>query len=135
MLRLASLSRIAACVLISSAALIATAVAAAAEDADAPAAPVPDPGSSGQASCIEQTGDYVSHGDAVTYVIGFTNKCYKRLKCKIYAYVVGARGPASGETTLVLGAKSSGDAAKKTYAMKVKSAGGVAQVSRECRVF
>ena len=84
-------------------------------------------------ACIEETGDYVTHGNAVTYVIGLENKCDKRLKCKIYAYVVGARGPASGETTMVLGAKSSG-AAKQSFAMKVKSAGGMAQVSRDCRM-
>jgi hypothetical protein len=88
-----------------------------------------------QADCIEETGDYVTHGNAVTYVIGLGNKCDKRLKCKIFAYVVGARGPTSGQTTLILGAKSSGAAAKKTYTMKVKAAGGTAQVSRDCREF
>jgi hypothetical protein len=97
--------------------------------------PVPDPGTTGQAACIEETGDYQSHGSAVTFVIGLANKCDKRLKCTIDAYVVGAKGPASGHTTLILGAASSGAAAKKTYAMKVKAAGGTAQVSRQCRVF
>jgi hypothetical protein len=36
---------------------------------------------------------------------------------------------------MLLGAKSSGASAKKTYAMKVKSEGGTAQVSRVCKVF
>jgi hypothetical protein len=49
--------------------------------------------------------------------------------------VVGAKGPSQGETTLILGAKSSGAAANRTYAMPVKSAGGTAQISRECWVF
>jgi hypothetical protein len=97
--------------------------------------PVPDPGTTGQASCIEETGDYQSHGGAVTFVIGLANKCDKRLKCTIAAYVVGAKGPSSGHTTMLLGAASIGAAAKKTYAMKVKAAGGTAQVSRQCRVF
>jgi hypothetical protein len=48
--------------------------------------------------------------------------------------VTGARGTALGHTTLILGATSQGAAAKKSYAMKVKTAGGVAQVSRACRV-
>ena len=49
--------------------------------------------------------------------------------------VVGAKGPSSGHTILILGATSSGAAAKQSYAMKVKMAGGTAQVSRQCRVF
>ncbi|HUD89190.1 MAG TPA: hypothetical protein VMR17_22275 [Xanthobacteraceae bacterium] len=104
----------------------------------APAAqqnPVPDPGTTGQAACIDETGDYETHGRTITFVIGLANKCDKRLKCTIDAYVVGAKGPASGHATLILGARSSGAAAKATYAMRVKAAGGTAQVSRECRVF
>lgn len=97
--------------------------------------PVPDLGTTGQASCIDETGDYRSHGAAVSFVIGLANKCDKRLKCTIDAYVVGAKGPSSGHTTMFLGAASSGAAAKKTYAMKVKAAGGTAQVSRQCRVY
>jgi hypothetical protein len=104
----------------------------------APAAqqnPVPDAGTTGQAACIDETGDYETHGRTITFVIGLANKCDKRLKCTIDAYVVGAKGPASGHATLILGARSSGAAAKASYAMKVKAAGGTAQVSRECRVF
>ena len=100
-----------------------------------PPNPVPDAGTTGQAACIDETGDYKARGKSITFVIGLQNNCDKRLKCKIYAYVVGAKGPSSGETTMILGAKSSGAAAKKTYAMRVKAAGGTAQVSRECRVF
>jgi hypothetical protein len=101
----------------------------------APTVPVPDTGTTGQAACIDETGDYQAHGNAVTFVIGLSNKCDKRLKCTIDAYVVGAKGPSSGHATLILGATSSGAAAKQSYAMKVKMAGGTAQVSRQCRVF
>jgi hypothetical protein len=102
---------------------------------DAQQNPLPDAAATAQTDCIDETGDYVTHGAAVTYVIGLENKCDKRLSCKIFAYVVGARGPASGQTTMILGGKSNGAAAKKTYTMKVKAAGGMAQVSRECREF
>jgi hypothetical protein len=98
-------------------------------------APVADPGTTGQATCIEETGDYQTHGNAVAFVIGLSNKCDKRLKCTIDAYVVGAKGPSSGHAILILGAASSGAAAKQSYAMKVKMAGGTAQVSRRCREF
>jgi hypothetical protein len=84
-------------------------------------------------SCLSETGDYVAHGKTVTYVIGITNTCDKRLKCTIDANVTGAKGSSFGHTTIILGASSSGAAAKKTYAMKVKSAGGTAQVSRDCK--
>ena len=95
--------------------------------------PVPDAGTTGQAPCIED--DYETPGKTVSYVIGLENECDKRLKCEIFANVTGARGSSFGHTTLILGAKSSGAAAKKSYTMKVKAAGGTAQVSRECRVF
>lgn len=114
-------------------------LAAAAEDADKAAAPkqapTPDAGATGQSNCIEQTGGYQTQGKAFTFVIGLENKCDKRLRCEVFAYVVGAKGPSSGRTIMILGPRSSGTAAKKTYAMKVKAPGGTAQVSRECRVF
>jgi hypothetical protein len=144
--------RLAACAVILSAGFCSAALAQNAAPPAAPAAPPaalpqnPLPGTAGPPaaapgattdlqSCLNETGDYVTHGNTVTYVIGITNTCDKRLKCTIYAYVVGARGPASGHTTMILGAQSSGAAAKKTYTMRVKSAGGTAQVSRDCKVF
>jgi hypothetical protein len=84
-------------------------------------------------SCLQETDNYVTHGMAIAYVIGVANTCDKRIKCKINAYVVGAKGPASGETTMILGVQLSGAAASKSYAMKVKASGGTAQVSRDCR--
>ncbi len=122
--------------------------AALAQDAAAPATPqnlLPGASSAAQStapdaakdpeSCLAETGDYVSRGSTVNYLIGIENKCDKRLKCKIDAYVVGAKGPASGHTTMILGAASSGADAKKSYAMKVKAVGGTAQVSGDCKVF
>lgn len=84
--------------------------------------------------CLRETGDYVTRGRTVDYVIGITNTCEKRLRCEIFANVTGARGTVLGHTVMILGTASSGAGAKKTYAMRVKAAGGVAQVSRECKV-
>jgi hypothetical protein len=97
--------------------------------------PVPDPGTNGQAACIEETGDYVIHGKIVSFVIGLANKCDKRLRCQVFANVTGAKGSSIGHGLIILGAKSSGAAARKTWAMRVKMASGTAQVSRECRAF
>jgi hypothetical protein len=85
-------------------------------------------------SCLQETGDYVTHGKAVTYVIGIANTCNKRLRCEIFANVTGVRGTALGHTVMILGPAKNGNAAKKTYIMRVKAAGGIAQVSRECKV-
>jgi len=103
-------------------------IAAGAKQSVAPAA-ANDP-----QSCLQETGDYVSHGNVVTYLIGLTNTCDKRLRCEIFANVSGARGTSLGHTVMILGAASSGAWAKKTYAMRVKTAGGIAQVSRACKV-
>ena len=99
-----------------------------------PAAAAPSATATGDLqACLAETGDYQTHGSAVTYLIGLTNSCDKRIRCVIDAYVVGAKGPSSGHTVMLLGAKSSGAAAKKTYVMKVKAFGGTAQVSRDCK--
>jgi hypothetical protein len=64
-----------------------------------PASPqqaAPDTAAARQTNCIDETGDFASHGNVVTYVIGFQNKCEKRLRCTLDAYVVGPKGPTSG---------------------------------------
>lgn len=85
-------------------------------------------------SCLQQTGDYVTRGKTVVYVIGITNTCAKRLRCEIYANISGVKGSSLGHTVMTLGDSRSGAAAKQTYTMRVKAAGGIAQVSRECKV-
>jgi hypothetical protein len=84
-------------------------------------------------SCLQQTGDYLTHGRTVTYVIGVTNTCARRLRCEIYANISGARGSSLGHTIMTLGPAGSGAAAQQTYTMRVKAAGGVAQVLRNCK--
>jgi hypothetical protein len=85
-------------------------------------------------SCLEETGDFVTRERAFSYVIGLVNSCDKRLRCEIFANISGARGTSLGHTIMILGAKSAGAGAKKTYTIRVKAAGGVAQVSRACKV-
>jgi hypothetical protein len=84
-------------------------------------------------SCLQQTGDYVTRGKTVTYVIGITNTCAKRLRCEIYANISGSRGSSLGHAIMTLGPAGSGAAAQQTYTMRVKAAGGIAQVSRDCK--
>jgi hypothetical protein len=86
-------------------------------------------------ACLQETGDYRTEGRAVAYVIGITNTCDKRLRCEIFANVIGARGSSLGHAVMILGPTSQGAASRKTYAMRVKEAGGIAQVSRDCREY
>jgi hypothetical protein len=84
-------------------------------------------------ACLQETGDYVTIGRAVIYVIVIANTCDKRLRCEIFANVTGAKGSSLGHTITTLGAAASGPAAKQTYSMRVKAAGGITQVSRDCK--
>ena len=104
-----------------------------------PGTPAPAPAAAPAAadelqSCLQETGDYVTRGNTVVYVIGIANSCGKRLRCEIFANVTGSRGTVLGHTVMTLGPGTSSSAAKKSYEFRVKSAGGIAQVSRDCRV-
>ena len=99
-----------------------------------PATPVPAPAAAADLqSCLQETGDYVTRGSAVIYAIGITNTCDKRLRCEIFANISGAKGTSLGHTVMTLG-PAAGGAAKQSYEFRVKASGGVAQVSRQCRV-
>jgi hypothetical protein len=128
------------------------AAAASAQDASAPA-PLPQnplPGTPPPAAapqtaasslptdlqaCLQETGDYVTRGHEILYVIGITNTCNARLRCTIFANVTGAKGSSLGHTVMTLGPAASGAAAEQTHAMRVKSAGGTAEIERDCKVF
>jgi hypothetical protein len=85
-------------------------------------------------ACLQETGDYVTRGRTVFYVIVIANSCNARLRCEIFANITGVKGTSLGHTVMILGPAGNGDIAKKTYDMRVKAAGGIAQVSRECKV-
>jgi hypothetical protein len=97
--------------------------------------PVADPGTTGQLKCISEDDHYVRLGKGVGFRIELTNLCEQRIKCKVFAYITSAKGPAQGRGTIVLAPKSRGAAAKNSYTMKAKMNGGSSQSTRECRVF
>jgi len=131
--------------LLASALCLAAAAAPAQEAANASALPQnPLPGSAAPQpaqpspagdlqACLNETGDYVTIGRAVIYVIVIANTCDRRLRCEIFANVTGAKGSSLGHTIMTLGEAGSGPEAKQTYSMRVKAAGGIAQVSRDCK--
>jgi len=98
-------------------------------------APAPPPAAALPAdlqACLQETGDFVRRGKAVIYVIAITNTCGKTLRCEVSANVSGAKGSSLGHTIMTLGPAGSATA-KKTYDMRVKAAGGIVQVSRDCK--
>jgi hypothetical protein len=97
--------------------------------------PVADAGTTSQLNCISDSGGFKRSGDSATYTVELENKCEQRLKCRVYVYITSSKGPVQGHATMILAPKSRGAAAKNSYVLKVKMLGGMAQSSRECRVF
>jgi hypothetical protein len=119
-------------------ALILSGCLAAARAQTAPAArqeppPVADPGTTGQSKCIEENDGFKMRGKQPIFMIELANKCEQRIKCKVFVYMTSAKGASQARGTIVLGARSSGTAAKKSFTMRTKMNGGSAQSARECR--
>ena len=54
-------------------------------------------------ACLQETGDYVTRGRTVFYVIAIANSCDARLRCEIFANVTGVKGTSLGHTVMILG--------------------------------
>lgn len=83
--------------------------------------------------CVSSNTGFKEKGNAATIEIELLNSCDMRLKCTVDAFVIGARGQVQGHRTLILPAAAKGQTTRKAYAMKVRSAGGMANVSHSCR--
>ena len=97
--------------------------------------PVPDRGTTSQLNCIDENATFTRCDNSPFFVMTYENKCEARMKCAVFAYTINARGAAHGRSTVILGPKSGGAAAKTSYALKVKGMGGYGTSARECRVF
>ena len=92
----------------------------------------PKPAEEPEKKCVTNKTDFKQNGDQPVYEVALENSCNMRLKCTIDLYVVGARGPAQGRGTLILGPAAEGQTTRKVYALKVKSLGGMASMSQKC---
>jgi hypothetical protein len=101
--------------------------AAAAEDA-----PKAVPGWGPQKGCIGESDIFVNE-KGPHFSITLTNKCEAKLTCKVWGYIVTARGPTQGATVMHLAPKSAGAAASKAYVFRVRVAGGSAEVAHRCK--
>jgi hypothetical protein len=82
--------------------------------------------------CVTQDSTYWQDGSRFSFRVNLENTCDMRIRCTVFANVIQAKGNSLGHGTLMLGPANSA-AAKKTYSLKVKMAGGMAQTTRECK--
>ena len=83
--------------------------------------------------CVASNTGFKEKGGKPVYEIELVNSCDMRVKCTIDVFVMGARGTAQGHSTLVLQAAPKGQTTSKIYTLKVKSAGGMANMSQSCK--
>ena len=83
--------------------------------------------------CVTNQTGFKQVGDKPVFEVTLENSCDMRIKCTVDIYVLGAKGPTQGHTTMVLGPAAKGQSTRKVYALKVKSAGGMANMSQECK--
>ncbi len=83
--------------------------------------------------CVTSNTNFKEKGKAAIFEVELQNTCDMRLKCTIDAFVTGARGQAQGHGTIILAAAPKGQTTRNAYALKVKSAGGIANVSHSCK--
>lgn len=113
--------------------LLAAALALAASASFARADDPPKDDAAPKSECVGVTSDFKSEGKRIVYVVEMENKCEKKLRCQVYVSIMNAKGSAQGHGTLVLAGKDKGAAAKKSYSLRAKEAGGIIQVSPECK--
>ena len=85
--------------------------------------------------CVADTAQFKAEDKHAYFIVALENKCEQRVKCEVNANIKTARGKRHGHATLVLGPRSAGADAKKSYSLRVKVAGGMAQVERDCTAF
>jgi hypothetical protein len=83
--------------------------------------------------CVTNQTGFKQVGDQPVFEVALENSCDARIKCTVDIYVLGAKGPSQGHSTLVLGPAAKGQTSRKVYVLKVKSPGGMANMSQECK--
>jgi hypothetical protein len=83
--------------------------------------------------CVTSNTAWREKGKSTLFEIELQNTCDQRLKCTVDAFVIGSRGQAHGHGTLILAPAAKGQPTRNVYALKVKSAGGMANVSHSCK--
>jgi hypothetical protein len=94
-----------------------------------------EPAKSPIAGCISDSSNFKAEDKRAYFIVALENACEQRVTCEVFANIRTARGSKRGHGTLVLAAKSAGAEAKKSYRMRVRVAGGMAQVERQCKAY
>lgn len=83
--------------------------------------------------CVTSNTAWKEDGKSPAFEIELVNSCDMKLRCTIDAFVIGSRGQTQGHGTVVLAAAPKGQTTRAAYLMKVKSAGGMANISHSCK--
>ena len=94
-----------------------------------------EPVKSALEGCITDSSNFKAEDKHAYFIVALENACEQRVKCEVFANIRTARGSKRGHGTLVLAAKSAGAEAKKAYRLRVRVAGGMAQVERACKAY
>jgi hypothetical protein len=108
---------------------------AAADEPKVAAVAAAEPTDTALSRCITDTANFKAEDKHAYFIVALENACEQRVKCEVFANIHNARGNKRGHATLVLAAKSAGAGAKQAYRLRVKVAGGMAQVERECKAY
>ena len=84
-------------------------------------------------ACVTDDANFWQDGKKNTFVVAMKNSCAQRQRCTVNVYVVGAIGPVKGSGIVTLAAAAEGQYSQGSYVLKVKEAGGTANVSRSCK--
>jgi len=115
--------------------IAAAAMFAAAQEPAPQVAAAADPPKGTLEGCITDSSNFKAEDKHAYFIVALENACEQRVKCEVFANIRTARGSKRGHGTLVLAAKSAGAEAKKAYRLRVRVAGGMAQVERECKAY
>jgi hypothetical protein len=85
-------------------------------------------------ACISDHSGFKTVGKTSGYMIVLENACAQRQRCKVSAYVVTSQGAKQANATLTLSPMANGQPARQTHMIKTRDAGGMASLSRTCKV-
>jgi hypothetical protein len=84
--------------------------------------------------CLTDKAGFRTRDGQNEFYVELINACDKPLVCVVKAYVIGAEGGKAGSGTVQLAAASAGEEIHETWTMPTAQAGGMASMSRSCKL-
>jgi len=84
--------------------------------------------------CLTDKAGFRSRDGQNEFYVELINACDKPVVCVVKAYVIGSEGGKAGSGTVQLAPAPPGEEIHETWAMPTAQAGGMANMSRSCKV-